>query len=926
MGAICGKQPKEPPQPQAPQPQPRSTQPTVVTPAAIELRERPARGDSKAPYKEGEIEVKFYRGFQARYVVLKDNTLKLYIPDEILVGDETATVDLAGRTYDDTVNLRNEFDNCLFEVDGGDRPYTLKASSERVRHEWAEAIRESIEYAANPGKRFSPSVDHDAIAEIEAAAERAATAKLATDRASADKLIADRAAADRVAADRAAAERAAEIAALDRAAEKAAADKAAAEKSAASRAASDRAAAIERAAHGERLAAEKAAERVAADRAAATERERVAAAERAQALERESHEKAAAERAAVAERQAAEEALQRAAAERARNLAAEQAARQKADEVQRSFEKAQAERKAAAERAAVERAAADRAAADRMAAEKAALDRAAALAQAAVDDEDSQLDALLALKQAAERAAAASLAEAARQQAQAKEAEEKYAESLRVRKQQAEEAARQKAAAKAAAERATADHAAAELAETQRLAAEHAAERQRLADKAATTRLAADRAAAEKAAEERLALEREQAAAERAAAAEKAAVAEKAAKERASQEAARQAAAEKALQRAAEITAAEEPFKTDPVTRAPIKDGLLTKQGGSWKNWKDRWFVLKDNVLSYYEPDNVEAGKELGVINLKEVTTDQITYGDERDHQFNIACLTAVKPRTYQICARNDPDRNHWVKALRASIDFFNAPASSHFQIGDYVEADSVVKGIIRFIGQTKFAAGDWLGVELEKGVGKNNGTVQGIRYFDCPEKHGLFLRPNRCKLIPAPADFATSDESPAKSPVPSTPTPAPVIATKSPTPSSPAIASPSAPVVVDSSPKPAPVTVTPAAPATPAAKAAPHKEGLLTKQGGVFKSWHERWFILKDNKVTYYEPGRLDEPLGDIDLNGMDVIDVSKGYLADRPHLLQLACKAPPRPRTYLLCAKDDEERDAWMVAFQSSIAHYTE
>lgn len=51
-------------------------------------------------------------------------------------------------------------------------------------------------------------------------------------------------------------------------------------------------------------------------------------------------------------------------------------------------------------------------------------------------------------------------------------------------------------------------------------------------------------------------------------------------------------------------------------------------------------------------------------------------------------------------------------------------------------------QGIIRFIGSTLFAAGEWVGVELDSAVGKNNGIVQEHQYFECEPNHGLFLRP----------------------------------------------------------------------------------------------------------------------------------------------------------------------------------------
>jgi len=50
--------------------------------------------------------------------------------------------------------------------------------------------------------------------------------------------------------------------------------------------------------------------------------------------------------------------------------------------------------------------------------------------------------------------------------------------------------------------------------------------------------------------------------------------------------------------------------------------------------------------------------------------------------------------------------------------------------------------GLVRFIGRTEFKHGiEWIGLELTKGVGKNNGTVQGIEYFTCPEQRGSFVQ-----------------------------------------------------------------------------------------------------------------------------------------------------------------------------------------
>ncbi|KAH3664321.1 hypothetical protein WICMUC_005849 [Wickerhamomyces mucosus] len=63
-------------------------------------------------------------------------------------------------------------------------------------------------------------------------------------------------------------------------------------------------------------------------------------------------------------------------------------------------------------------------------------------------------------------------------------------------------------------------------------------------------------------------------------------------------------------------------------------------------------------------------------------------------------------------------------------------------EIGDSVK----FKGhdaIVRFIGETQFAPGDWVGLELNIPMGKNNGSINGIQYFQCLDNYGIFTRIN---------------------------------------------------------------------------------------------------------------------------------------------------------------------------------------
>ena len=42
--------------------------------------------------------------------------------------------------------------------------------------------------------------------------------------------------------------------------------------------------------------------------------------------------------------------------------------------------------------------------------------------------------------------------------------------------------------------------------------------------------------------------------------------------------------------------------------------------------------------------------------------------------------------------------------------------------------------GTLRYCGPAEFAAGIWAGIELDDAGGKNDGSVRGISYFQCPK------------------------------------------------------------------------------------------------------------------------------------------------------------------------------------------------
>ena len=79
--------------------------------------------------------------------------------------------------------------------------------------------------------------------------------------------------------------------------------------------------------------------------------------------------------------------------------------------------------------------------------------------------------------------------------------------------------------------------------------------------------------------------------------------------------------------------------------------------------------------------------------------------------------------------------RNHWVGLCICLVAF-------QVIISDGRE------GILKFYGTTQFAEGMWCGIELAEPAGKHDGQIDGVRYFTCADRHGVFAA--SYKVIPA--------------------------------------------------------------------------------------------------------------------------------------------------------------------------------
>ncbi|XP_076876842.1 restin isoform X2 [Brachyhypopomus gauderio] len=77
--------------------------------------------------------------------------------------------------------------------------------------------------------------------------------------------------------------------------------------------------------------------------------------------------------------------------------------------------------------------------------------------------------------------------------------------------------------------------------------------------------------------------------------------------------------------------------------------------------------------------------------------------------------------------------------------------AAAEFSVGERVWVNGNKPGYVQFIGSTQFAPGQWAGIVLDEPIGKNDGSVAGIRYFQCEDLRGIFTRPSKLSrtLVP---------------------------------------------------------------------------------------------------------------------------------------------------------------------------------
>ncbi|KAJ5080786.1 non-specific serine/threonine protein kinase [Anaeramoeba ignava] len=95
-----------------------------------------------------------------------------------------------------------------------------------------------------------------------------------------------------------------------------------------------------------------------------------------------------------------------------------------------------------------------------------------------------------------------------------------------------------------------------------------------------------------------------------------------------------------------------------------IKQGFMTKQGGRWKSWKKRWFVLRGKIIFYYK--NPKKRSPIGMLPITQASKVYVSQAKtKKKFCFN---LEIPGQRTYLISAPSEEEMNSWIEIINQII------------------------------------------------------------------------------------------------------------------------------------------------------------------------------------------------------------------------------------------------------------------
>ncbi|CEF64141.1 Tubulin-folding cofactor B [Strongyloides ratti] len=162
----------------------------------------------------------------------------------------------------------------------------------------------------------------------------------------------------------------------------------------------------------------------------------------------------------------------------------------------------------------------------------------------------------------------------------------------------------------------------------------------------------------------------------------------------------------------------------------------------------------RKNPLLIFDDDNKKLSDynltDESIILVKDISgaNTELLQNDDIDERY------VMPDEKYAV--RDNTARNFKKKIMETTKE------STYLKVGDrvIVMAKGEEKiGTVAYVGNVEFADGLWIGVNLDLPKGKNDGSVDGKRYFECSENHGSFVKPRNCELLDVEPSGNTPEE-----------------------------------------------------------------------------------------------------------------------------------------------------------------------
>lgn len=310
-----------------------------------------------------------------------------------------------------------------------------------------------------------------------------------------------------------------------------------------------------------------------------------------------------------------------------------------------------------------------------------------------------------------------------------------------------------------------------------------------------------------------------------------------------------------------------------PLTRMSVSsivfEGNASKEGGTVKSWKRRWFrFTEDGRLAYYKAQSDK--KALGTIDIttcSKIETD-IVIDASKPHGFAIHAPS----RVYRIACPSAEDKIQWSNHLAAKIAVAEA-VSVHADTDDEEEAK-----------EDTTSKPEEIKAEVDGENDNENATTNASE-----EPAGVATEAANEEPVAATASEEPSTEATTEEPA-----------------AEPAAETAAEPVADATEPAAEPAAETTEADTTPTVSAASSLEGYLMKTGGGKKSdaWRQRWFKFEGTSLQY-QAHATTAPKGTIDLTQCCELSLTNNLF-----------KIVVPGRTYNIKAETDEVANKWVKA----------